>query len=143
MKIKQKIIIFALVVISSLGVGTLATQTTYAEPASTAGGGQATAGKCGEAKTAIISCNAGSGKSAKDSAIWQVLLVILNILTAGIGILGVGGIVYGSILYASASDKAEQTKKAIEIITNVVIGIVAYGLMYLVLNFLIPGGVFT
>lgn len=98
---------------------------------------------CGGAKTSVINCTTGAGTSAKDSAIWTLLLVILNIMTAGIGILAVGGIVYGSLLYASAGDKADQTKKAIEIITNVVIGIVAYGLMYLILNFLIPGGIFS
>ena len=70
-------------------------------------------------------------------------MIVLNIMTAGIGILAVGGIVYGGILYASAGDKAEQTKKAIGVITNVVIGIAAYGLMYVLLNFLIPGGVFN
>lgn len=52
------------------------------------------------------------------------------------------GIVYGSILYTSAGGNAEQTKKAMGIITNVVIGIIAYGLMYVGLNFLVPGGVF-
>jgi hypothetical protein len=60
-----------------------------------------------------------------------------------VGVLGVAGIVYGAVLYTTAADKAEQTKKAIGIITNVVIGIIAYALMYLVLNFLIPGGIFT
>lgn len=99
---------------------------------------------CGDAKTSIISCTQGSGgTSAKDTGVWGILLVALNILTAGVGILAVGGIVYGSVLYASAGDKAEQTKQAITTITNVVIGLVAYGLMYLVLNFLIPGGIFA
>lgn len=78
-----------------------------------------------------------------NSAIWGILLLILNILTAGVGILAVAGIVYGSVLYASAADRADQTKKAKEIILNVVIGLIAYGLMFGFLNFLIPGGIFT
>ncbi len=64
-------------------------------------------------------------------------------MTAGIGILAVGGILYASILYASASDNMEQTKKAKDIIKQVVIGIIAYAAMYLFLNFLIPGGIFS
>ena len=98
---------------------------------------------CGGAKTSIINCPQGGGAtSAKDSGVWGILLIALNIMTAGVGIAAVGGIVYGSILYASAGDKADQTKKAITVITNVVVGIIAFGTMYIVLNFLIPGGIF-
>ncbi|MNH46494.1 hypothetical protein D3C72_2301490 [compost metagenome] len=64
-------------------------------------------------------------------------------MTAGVGILAVGGIVYGSILYTSAGGSSEQTKKAMGIITNVVIGLIAYALMYAITNFLIPGGLFS
>lgn len=101
------------------------------------------AATCG-VPTSIISCpQKKDAKTAETSPIWGILLVVLNIMTAGVGILAVGGIVYASILYASAGDKAEQTKKAVGIITNVVIGIAAYGLMYVFLNFLVPGGVFN
>jgi len=100
---------------------------------------------CGGAETSIISCDQNSSKpgSAKQSAVWSLLTMALKILTAGVGIAAVGGIVYGAILFASARDSAEQVKKAIGIITNVAIGIVAYGLMFLILNFLIPGGIFS
>jgi hypothetical protein len=103
---------------------------------------------CGGVQTSIIGndiCKTVDNKSSDphNNAIWVLLILVLNIMTAGVGILAVGGIVYGSILYASAGDKAEQTKKAISIITNVVIGIIAFGLMYLILNFIIPGGIFN
>lgn len=99
---------------------------------------------CAGVDTAILACNQKAGATKpEDNAIWGILMLVLNIMTAGVGILAVGGIVYGSILYASAGDKAEQTKKAIGVITNVVIGIAAYGLMYLILNFIVPGGIFT
>lgn len=132
MKIKQKIVAAMLTLASGLSVGTLAAPLAYAET-------------CAGVTTAIIHCDqkGGQSTSARDSGVWGVLLIALNIMTAGVGILAVGGIVYGSILYASASDRAEQTKQAIDIIRNVVIGIAAYGVMYLVLNFLIPGGIFT
>ena len=80
--------------------------------------------------------------SIEESGVWGLLLIVINILTAGIGILAVAGIVYGSVLYASAGGSPEQVKKAMGIISNVVIGIVAYALMYALLNFLIPGGLF-
>ena len=100
-------------------------------------------GTCGEAKTAIISCTATNDNgNAKDNAIWKVLVIALNIMMAGVGILAVAGIVYGSVLYASAADNASQVQKAKGIILNVILGLVAFGLMYTLLNFLIPGGVF-
>lgn len=97
---------------------------------------------CGDANVSILSCKNVDDSQAETSAVWKLLLLALQIMTAGIGILAVGGIVYGSVLYTTAGDKAEQTKKGMQIITNVVIGIVAYGLMYTLLNFLIPGGIF-
>lgn len=104
----------------------------------------ARAAECGGTQTAIIQCSQNnSGTDPKNNAIWGVLIIALNILTASVGIAAVGGIVYGSIMYTTAADSTEQTKKAIEIIRNVVLGLVAYGLMYIGLNFLIPGGVFT
>jgi hypothetical protein len=132
MKIKQ--IILSLVFIF-VGVSFVATPSVYAA-------------ECAGVKTSIIGgdiCNGVNPNSTdgKDSAVWKLLILVMNILTAGIGIAGVGGIAYGSLLYTTAGDKAEQTKKAIEIITNVVIGIVAYALMYLFLNYLIPGGLFS
>ena len=73
---------------------------------------------------------------------WGLLIIALNILTAGVGVLAVGGIVYGAILYTTAEDKADQVKKAQDVIQNVVIGLIAFALMWAGLNFLIPGGVF-
>lgn len=104
----------------------------------------AMAASCGGAETSIISCSQTStGTSAKDNGIWGVLLIVLNILTGAVGIAAVGGIVYGAILYTSAADNTQQVKQAMEIIRNVVIGLVAYGLMFIGLNFLIPGGIFA
>ena len=101
------------------------------------------AAKCAGVDTAIISCSqSGKGTTAQDTGVWALLVLALNILTAGVGITAVGGIVWASILYASASDSAEQTKRAKDIIKNIVIGMIAYAGMYILLNFLIPGGIF-
>lgn len=96
---------------------------------------------CGGATTNIISCNK-SGNELKQNGVFALLLLAINILTAGIGILAVGGIVYGSILYTSATSNSDQVKKAINVITNVVIGVVAWALAYSFLNYIIPGGLF-
>lgn len=108
----------------------------YASPASAA--------KCGGVETSLIECDQDNeGDDVEDNGIWGLLLIVLNIMTAGVGVLGVAGIVYGAILYTTAEDKADQVKKATDIITNVIIGLVLFALMYAGLNYLIPGGVFA
>jgi hypothetical protein len=135
MNVKQKVAVMVVAAFSIVGIGLAVVPTAAAD--------------CGTIKTSIIGGDVCKGMdnsktgTTQTNGVWKLLIFALNILTAGVGILAVGGIVYGSILYTTASDKAEQTKKAISIITNVVIGIIAYGLMYLGLNFLIPGGIFT
>lgn len=101
----------------------------------------ATCGKDSDGKaltTAVISCDNTGG-----NAIWGLLIIALNVLTGGIGIVAVGGIVYASILYASAGDNSGQVSKAKNMIRDIVIGIVAYALMYSLLQYLIPGGAFA
>lgn len=133
MKIKQTVktlIVAALLVVSGFSLAT--TSDTYADT-------------CGGVETSIIHCDQTGGKSGgvENTGAWGILLVAINILTAGVGIAAVGGIVYGAILYTSAGGSPEQVKKAMGIITNVVIGVVAYALMFSGLNFIIPGGLFN
>lgn len=76
------------------------------------------------------------------NGIWGLLLMIVQILTAGVGIVAIGGFVYAAILYTTAEGNAGQVTKAKVTIFNVVLGLVLYALMWAVLQFLIPGGVF-
>ena len=89
-------------------------------------------------------CSAADNKSkdVKDNAIFQLLKVVLQIMTAAVGVAAVAGVVYAAVLYTSAGDAMDQVKKSKTIITDVVIGLVAYALMFLLLNWLVPGGVF-
>ena len=96
----------------------------------------AQAATCDKNETVIIEC--GDDKNG----IWAILLIVINVMTAGVGVLAVLGIVYASILWTTAEDKADQLNKAKGIITNVVIGLVAFLLMWAGLNFIVPGGVF-
>lgn len=102
----------------------------------------ASAATCGGVTTSIVNCEQSGGKDVNDTGVWGILLLAINILTAGVGVAAVGGIVYASVLYATSRGSVDQTKKAIVIIQNVVIGIVAYVLMFAFLNYIIPGGLF-
>lgn len=127
MKIKQTIV--ALTILA--GIGVILT-------------GPAALANCGGVTTSIISCPQGSGgTTVQTTGVWGILVLAIQIMTAGVGVLAVGGVVYGSILYTSAGDSAEKVSKAREVIRNVVIGILAYALMFALLNYIIPGGLFV
>lgn len=103
--------------------------------------------KCGDVDTSIIGgdiCDGvnNSSDNPEDNAIWKLLEWVINIMVAGVGILAVAGIVYGSILYTTAGGSQEQVKKAMGIFTNTAIGVIAFALMYVLLQWLILGGVF-
>ena len=149
MKIKQTLTTLA--IIMGVFTGALAySPITYAAPttpnqadnqdAQNGGKGGTT---CGGANVAILACGEGAGSTTKDNGVWALLVLTLQILTAAVGIVAVGGIAYGAALYASAGDKPDQAKQGMEYIRNVIIGLVAYGLMFILLNFLIPGGIIT
>lgn len=103
------------------------------------GGGGPTqgSGECGGARTNLISCD-GTGVDA----LANVLKQVLQVLTVLIGIVAVGGIAYGAIMYASAQDNSGQTQKAIEVIRNVLIGVLLYGFMVVIINWLSPIAIF-
>ncbi len=90
-------------------------------------------------KTSIIPVDCSTG----GNPIWGLLLMVINILTAGIGIVAIGGVIYAAILWTTAEDKNAQIVKSKETIFNVVVGLIAFALLYAFLQFLIPGGVFN
>lgn len=103
------------------------------------------AADCGAYQTSILPCDKSDStdkKPIEETNLFKNLVIVINVLTGGIGIFAIGGVVYGAILYMTAGSSTEQTKKAIVAIRNVVIGIIAYGLAWSFLNFIIPGGLF-
>jgi hypothetical protein len=99
---------------------------------------------CGGVETAIISCTqTGGGDSVENTGLWGILILTINIMIAGVGVLALAGFVYGGILYTTAGGNPEQVKKARMVFTNVVIGVIAFGGMFALLNFIVPGGVFN
>ena len=108
------------------------------------GGGGSSGGAsdgCAGVDTSIIKCKTGTGDGIEGTGIWSLLLMAINILTAGVGVAALGGVVYGAVLYSSAGGNPEQVKKAKGMFMNVAIGVISFAAMYFLLNFLIPGGV--
>lgn len=92
-----------------------------------------------DVETSILPVDCSKG----NNPIWGLLLLVVNILTAGVGIVAVGGIIYAALLWTTAEDKNAQIVKSKEVIFNVVLGMAAFALLYAFLQFLIPGGVFN
>lgn len=147
LKIKQTITFLAIVLIVSVGITISLKTPSYAA-------------ECGGVETSIIDCDQtgcknneptdadgkcpdGSEPDLENTGLWGLLMLVINILTAGIGIAAVGGIIYGSILYTTSGGNADQVKKALQIIRDVVIGLLMYVLMYAFLNYIVPGGMFN
>ncbi len=80
------------------------------------------------------SCDSGNG----DSVI-HILDLVVDIMTIGIGILGVIGITIVGIQYLTAGGNEEKTRKAKRRMFEIVIGLVAYVVIYAFLKWLMPG----
>lgn len=93
-------------------------------------------GTCGQAKTNIIK-NCGNGKGLP--ILVKVLQFALSALTMIVGIAAVGGLAWAALMYARAGDNEGTTKEAKDLIRNVVIGIVLYGFMIAIIDWLVPG----
>lgn len=95
------------------------------------------AGSCGGAETSFISCD-GTGSTA----IINIIKQVIKILTAGVLVAAVGAVIYGAFLYTTSEGSPDKIKKAREVWTNTVIGIIMFAFMVAITNFIIPGGVF-
>ena len=82
-------------------------------------------------------------KAEDSEAIFALLNFFLTILVALVGIVAIGMFIWAGVLYASGDANSNRVAHAKTIMTNTTVGIIAFGLMYLALNWLIPGGIFN
>lgn len=101
----------------------------------------ALAASCGNVETSIIDCS--SANDTTGSSVVALLVTAIQVLTGAVGIVAIGALIYAGILYAAASGNSSQVAKAKELIANTVIGLVLFAGMALLLNYLIPGGLFS
>ena len=72
------------------------------------------------------------------NAITDILKMVVNILSIGVGILGVLGITITGIQYLTAGGSEEKTRKAKRRMFEIILGLVAYVLLYAFLWWLLP-----
>lgn len=76
----------------------------------------------------------------KGCGVYTILNLVVDILSIGIGIVAVIGIMVAGIQYLTAKSNEEQVRKAKRRIFEIVLGIVAYVLLYAGIQWLLPGG---
>lgn len=116
-----------------------------------------------QAGSAIANCTTGDGQAGvrtaisvggsncvalgngtlQGNAIFVYIVNILKVVSALAGIATVGGFVWGGILYITARANAGQVENAKNVMVNSAIGLLLFIFMYAILQFLVPGGVFT
>ena len=90
-------------------------------------------------ETAILKGCGGEAEGNKGEGVICVLNLVVEIMTIGVGILATIGISIAGIQYLTAGGSEEQTRKAKRRIFEIVIGLAAYVLIYVILSFLLPG----
>ncbi|MCL2002035.1 hypothetical protein FWG76_01360 [Candidatus Saccharibacteria bacterium] len=81
-----------------------------------------------------VDCSGNSGEG-----IFEVLDIVLNVLTAGVGVAAAVGIVVAAIRYTQARDKVESVTGAKKMIVNIMIGLAVWALFYALMRWLLPG----
>jgi hypothetical protein len=71
------------------------------------------------------------------------LNMIINFLSAGVGVIVIAVIILGGIQYSMAGDSPEATAKAKQRIMNGLIALLAFIFIFAFLQWLIPGGIFN
>ena len=83
----------------------------------------------------------GGGQFCDDTnggGVIKILQDVVNIMTVGIGVLGVIGITVVGIQYLTAGGSEEKTRTAKRRMLEIVIGLVAYAIVYAFLIWLLP-----
>ncbi len=86
--------------------------------------------KQGCVDTAILGSGGCSCDNGDGSSVINILNLVIDIMTVGIGILGVIGISVVGIQYLTAGGNEEKTRKAKRRMFEIVIGLVAYVVLY-------------
>ena len=90
-------------------------------------------------ETAILKTCGDKADDENGEGVMCILQTVVDVMTVGVGILGVLGITIVGIQYLTAGGNEEQTRKAKRRMVEIVIGLVAYVLIYALLKFLLPG----
>lgn len=78
----------------------------------------------------------------KQNPIIKDLQLVVNFLSAGVGVIVVGVIILGGVQYATAGENPQRTANAKQRVINGLIALLAFIFTFAFLQWLIPGGIF-
>ena len=79
---------------------------------------------------------------SEGAGVYEILLIVINILSGLAGTLALVGIVISGITYLTSRDNVAQQAKAKKRIIQIAIGLAIYVGLYTLAQWLIPGGIF-
>ena len=122
----KKILVAFLVAVMGVGVATFPV---------------AAAGACpdGCVETSILGENGCACDNGNGSGITDILNLVLDIMTYGVGALAILGMIIAGVQYLTARDNEAQMTKSKNRILQIVIGLAIYAVAYVVLRWLLPG----
>ena len=120
----MKRILLALVLVATVIGGVFVARPVYAE--------------CDEKVETSVLNGDEACKGEKGEGIKALIVLIINILMAGAGLLGLIGVVIAGIQYLTAAGNEEKTRKAKRRVVEIVLGVVAFLALASIMKFLIP-----
>lgn len=92
-----------------------------------------------EVQTNVLNGGGATAVSDNGKEIFDILGIILNVMTVGVVIAGIAGILMVAIRYTSAGANEQQVAIAKRRILEIVIGLAIWAVFYMALRWLIPG----
>lgn len=93
---------------------------------------------CAGVDTNIINCEGVSGEEG--GSVFYVLRTVLQILSAGVGVLGILGVVIAGLMYLTARDNEAQVATAKKRLMSVAVGMLLFAVLGVGASWLMPGG---
>lgn len=90
-----------------------------------------------------VHCFPANSNTIQTNSIYLYIVGILKVASGLAGLATLGGVIWGGLMYITARANAGQAEKARLVILNSILGLILFIFMYAILQYLVPGGIFT